>query len=278
MQSNRLAPGHDFAALTAVGHHGGPADSARGWAGAYGLPTAGLAGRFLAAQAAIGCPLIACHTTAADLHGFGVVGDGQLHVTTPSGRSLRSTNEVIVHRRSPMLPVVERGGICLTDPAETAVDVARRVPELDVLAVLDAALSTGIPREHLLAVLESTSAVRGSNQVRQWLAHADSRAESAMESRTRCRLVEAHLPAPDLQVIVAVGTRSFRRIDLGWRRRRVGLEYDGQGFHATAGSMAADRVRHRQLRSAGWTVLYAGESDIVRSPAALMDRLRRLLG
>lgn len=255
---------------TGAGAAGGP------WA-PHCLPDPLLIRRLLVLQSALGEPVVACATTAANLHGFGVLPDPVLHATTVSGRRAASLAGVRMHRLTPHLPLVDLGLVWAVHPAETAIEVARAAAPPDVLAVLDAARRSGVPLDALVSAAEMADATIDLPEVRRLLEHTDPRAESAMESRTRFWTLEAELPPPDLQVLVALSPGVFRRLDLGWRRRRVGLEFDGPGPGAPAGALAGDRLRHRQLRSAGWTVLYATASDVVGNPRPLIRRLRPLL-
>lgn len=247
------------------------------WRVASCRPDPHLVRRLVALQKAVGEPVIASHATAANLHGFGVLADMVLHARTISGRALRVGPDVVLHRDEPRLPIVQRGLILVTDPAETAVDVARSALDSDVLAVLDAARHSGVTLEALTGALDLARGSREIAGVRRWLDHADPRAESADQSRMRWQIVNADLPSPDLQVLVAIAPGGFRRIQLGWRRRRIGLDYDGGGFFTPAGSLARDRHRHRQLLHAGWTMLYATHAHLHRNPAPLLARLRHLL-
>ena len=248
------------------------------WRGAYCYPDPDLVRRLVALQVAVGEPVVASHATAANLHGFGVLADPVLHARTVSGRAFRGGPDVVLHRDEPRRPIVQRGRILATDPAETAVEVAGAAADIDVLAVLDAARHSGVSLEDLTAPLRSRAAAVELAGVRRWLDHTDPRAESAGQSRMRWQLVNADLPIPDLQILVAITPGGFRRIQLGWRRRRVGLDYDGGGFCTPAGSLARDRHRHRQLLHAGWTMVYATEAHIHRNPAPLLTRLQHLLG
>jgi hypothetical protein len=249
------------------------------WRGVYLDSRSDLTTRLRALQASVGREIVACHQTAAQLHGFGVVDDGLLHVTTTDGRSLRRRPGVVLHQAVPRWRLQHHEDILVTDAADAAVDVACAGREIDVLAVLDAALRCGATTSgHLGAAIDRARGRRGIVDVRHWLPHADGLAESGMESRTRFRVLEAGLPPPELQIVVAVAPGGTRRLDLGWRERRIGLEYDGQDFHAGDGSLSRDRRRHNQLTNAGWTIIYATATDIYLDPDPLISALRGLIG
>ena len=117
--------------------------------------------RVLAAALSIGTPVTACLYTAAELHGFGVLGDDTIHVIA-DGVHLRQTR-LIVHSAalSPreLCPIA---GVTATTAARTAIDLARTAPRLDALAVLDAALRTGrvSPREDSLSRFDRETEVQ----------------------------------------------------------------------------------------------------------------------
>jgi very-short-patch-repair endonuclease len=246
------------------------------WRGVYCVPDADLITRLSALQLAVGTPLVACHQTAAALHGFGVLDDGLLHVTTPDGRSVRGRAGVRLHQWVPRATTGTARGLAMTAAADTAVDVAATAAEIDILPVLDAALTHRITGDELIEAVDRAKGRRGIAAVRRWSEFADGRAQSPMESRTRYRLISAGLPAPDLQIRVGVpgGTRW---IDMGWEETKIGLEYDGEDFHNGDGRLARDRKRHNQLTRAGWTIVHATASDIWRHPDPLIDQLRGLL-
>lgn len=235
------------------------------------------ASRLARAELAIAQPLIACHGSAADLFGFDVLNDGLLHVTTLQARSIRSPPGVKVHQMSLRSPRCIRSGIPVVHPADSAIDVAAAASEIDVLPVLDAALRAGVATRQLDEAVSRAGRLRGIQQVRRLLPRASSLAESPMESRARFRIYEAGLPEPDLQVVVPVSDGGFRLLDCGWRRARVGLEFDGQDFHAGDGSLDRDRRRGAQLIAAGWTVVHVTGADVYRNPERFTGLIRSLL-
>ena len=249
----------------------------RCWRGSYSTPQASQLIRLTALQEAIGGQLIACHQTAASLHGFGVLDDGLLHVITPDSRSLRPRQGVVLHQWHPRTPMTRIEGFLVTSAADTAIDVSCSAQEIDQLAVLDAALRAATTRVELSESLERAKGRRGIRTVKHWIAFADAAAESPMESRTRFRALAAGLPAPELQIQVDVPGGS-RWLDMGWRHKLVGLEYDGVEFHSGDGRLARDRRRHNEILRAGWTLVYATAPDIWRQPGPLIAQLRELIG
>ena len=100
--------------------------------------------------------------------------------------------------------------------------------------------------------------------------------DSAFESRFRLSLHEGGLPTPELQVVVTVGRFSYR-IDLGWRRWRVGIELDGRAFHSSADAILNDRRRQNALLTDGWLILRFTWDDLVLRPEQVLATIRDAL-
>lgn len=260
----------------------------RGWVGSGELidlghswlqiPAAGtdISARFARAQAQLREPVALCAQSATEYYGFAVVADPLLHVCTLSGRSISSPEGVLVHQAPPRLPVFESTGMRVVDRAEAAIDTARMARSLDVLAVLDAAVAAGISADDLTIALTLAGRRRGVVQVRRWIDDVAIGSESPMESRTRARVIEYGLPTPSLQV--AILTASGQRFaDLGWQQYRVGLDYEGEEFHAGDGKMAKDRRRHNDITDTGWTMFYPTAVDVYRDYRRLCARAERAL-
>jgi very-short-patch-repair endonuclease len=232
-----------------------------------------------AAALAVGGDLVACHSTAASLWGFDVLGDTTLHFLGPGELVNRRLPGIQVHPSSLGTDdAVLVDGIWCTPPARTACDVVRLTPPIDGLATLDAALRSGAcTREDLAAAAAVQAGLRQVVRLRGLVPHADPRAGSPMESRMRWRFLDARLPAPELQVEVPVGGRN-RYLDVGWDRERVGAEYDGHEAHMTPQQLRDDRHRHNALTGRGWTLLHFTHHDVYRAHRQMVAVTARALG
>ncbi len=93
--------------------------------------------------------------------------------------------------------------------------------------------ATGVTREEVAVVIDAHPGFRGVANVRAVLDLVDGGAESPQESRLRLLLVEAGLPRPETQIVF----RDLRiRVDLGWRRWKVAVEYDASSIGPTPGN------------------------------------------
>ena len=234
-----------------------------------------MANRLTWLELAIQRSLIACGSTAAAVHGFDISDSTTLHVTTDDGRSLHTPPGVFAHQMIPRSRTVRVGQRRVIAAPDTVVDLATGCPSLDRLAWLDAGLRFGISPGELAAAVDDAAKRRGIVAVRALTEFASPFAESPMESRTRQRILESGLPAPELQVQVVAGGQSWR-LDMGWREYRIGVEYDGEEFHTGTGSLGRDRLRHNALLGSGWTTVHVTKSDVYRSPDSFLRVIKNL--
>ena len=222
---------------------------------------------------------VASHETAAALWGADVLATPerrQLTVPRNRGRRVHEVDGVRLHRQDLGAgDVVERGGVRLTAPLRTALDVARARPLLPALVVLDSMLHRGLVTvEELAGGLRQLSSDPRRGAATRACSLADGRAESAFETRTR-HVFWTHGLAPDeLQWKVwDPWTRRWQRADLGWKRARLVGECDGFVFHSGREPFRVDRRRYNAYsRARLWQVHFTWE-DLDDEPY-LVDLVR----
>ncbi len=247
--------------------------------GAYAVEcvAADLACRTKAALLVCGPGLVAGRTTAAALLGFDVIEDDCIHLVGQRGTDAAVQDDLRVHQAAldESDVVVLPNGIRCTSPARTAVDLARLLPRLDALPVVDLVLGMRLCTPHSLsAELSAHSGLAGIVQAREMVALGDGRAESPMESRLRLRAIDGGLPTPEPQVWVcdAIGYAKHR-VDLGWREQLVAGEYDGI-THLARERQRRDRDRHLWLVAQGWQPLYFTDVHVYRRPDVFVAAIR----
>ncbi|MEV0805187.1 DUF559 domain-containing protein [Micromonospora sp. NPDC050200] len=149
---------------------------------------------------------------------------------------------------------------------------------MDALPVLDAAIRSGaVTQGELVAELSAHRALRGVRQARELVPLADGRAECRQESQLRLVLVDGRLPPPEPQLWVhdRDGIRRYR-LDLGYRERRIGIEYDGLS-HLDRERLRHDRDRMNWLHANGWRMRYFTDRDLYRRPAHIVATIRAAL-
>jgi hypothetical protein len=165
-------------------------------------------------------------------------------------------------------------GLPATSATRTIADLARRLPIVEAVVVLDMALHQRFVRIDALRLWANTHAgFRGINQLRRALDLTEPASESPMETRLRMILVLADLPRPAVQLSLYDPAGLFvARPDLCYPAKRLALEYDG-GTHRT--SLVADNRRQNRLLDAGYRVLRFTAADIYQSQASVVALVRR---
>ncbi|MFF2086802.1 hypothetical protein ACFVVM_23765 [Nocardia sp. NPDC058176] len=123
----------------------------------------------------------------------------------------------------------EVDGYPVTTPIRTAFDLARKLPRERAVPALDALCrGAGLAPSAVLDFADGYPRARGCAAVRAVLQQVDPGAESPQESLTRLLLVDHGLPAPTTQIVVRdIAGEFLARLDMGWKKWRVGVEYDG---------------------------------------------------
>jgi hypothetical protein len=173
--------------------------------------------------------------------------------------------------------VVLSGGLRVTSGAQTLLDLAAGLPPAELVAVGDALLRRGVlTRQALDDRLRRADRVRGVVRARECAPLLDGRAMSRPESLLRYWLATSDLPLPEPQLPVCDRRgRVVAHADLGWRRYRVAVEYEGRQ-HADAGQFGRDVDRYSLMAADGWLVLrFAGRH--LSGPAVVVERSRGAL-
>ena len=165
-------------------------------------------------------------------------------LTVASGTDLRHLAGAHLHRAT-VRPedVVEIGGFRVLGVARTVLDIAREHGVVAGVVAADHALHHGLIDENELQdVLAHMTRWPGQQRARATAALADGRAESPLESVSRIRLLEAGLPAPELQVEFCDQNGEYiTKSDYYWPEFGVVGEADGASKYDEEG-----RVRLRQ--------------------------------
>jgi hypothetical protein len=166
--------------------------------------------------------------------------------------------------------ITEIGGIPVTTPTRTAVDLARYTPRFMGLAALDDFCHRGLTDPaQLMACAERFAGGRNIAIARQLIVWAEPLTESPGESWVRLRILDAGFPRPEAQIKMRdAWGREVYRLDLGYRRRRLGLEYDGLENHDSHEDREHDRARRERLeREFGWVTYGFDRGDVLgRNP------------
>lgn len=167
------------------------------------------------------------------------------------------------------------GRMSVTTPARTAFDIGRTRTRWVAVPILDALMNaTRLQPEEVFALAGARPGVRGVNLLRKALEMADGGAESPQETRLRMVLVDAGLPKPRTQIEF----RNLRiRVDMGWRRWKVAVEYDGIQHWNDPAQRSWDIERLARLEAAGWAVVRVSAQMLARHTQLVIERVREKL-
>jgi very-short-patch-repair endonuclease len=168
------------------------------------------------------------------------------------------------------------GGLPLTSPARTALDLAATRPRAELEHVLQEMFVARLvsdrdlqrvvaahPRHPGAAVLRTVLALAGPAS-----GHTRSEAERAFS-----RLVTAAgLPAPRRNVWI-----EGELIDAVWDAQRLVVEIDGAGAHDHSLAFGRDRRRDAKLVAAGWRVIRFTRDQVCEEPILVAVRLAQAL-
>jgi very-short-patch-repair endonuclease len=101
----------------------------------------------------------------------------------------------------------------------------------------------------------------------------DGGAESPQESRLRLVLVRCGLPKPQTQIAFP---DLHIRVDLGWPKWKVAVEYDGVQHWHDSRQRAWDIERIALLEASGWVVVRVSAAMLTH-PEVVVDRVRTKL-
>lgn len=167
-------------------------------------------------------------------------------------------------------------GIVATTPARTAFDLGRRNTLVQAIIRVDAlANATGLHRADIEPLVQRHRGARGLVQLRSVLNLVDGGAESPQETRTRLLLLAAGFPRPNTQIVECDEYGYFiGRMDMGWRRWKVGIEYDGPQHWTDPAIRARDIDRGAELAVRGWTMVRVSRDILRYRPGVFLKRVR----
>ena len=237
-------------------------------------------GRQTAAVLACGPGALLAMWSAAGLHEL-LRWNGRPHVTAPRSRGPRPGIVVHTSRRLSPMDGTQVHGVPVTTWARTIVDLADVLPVVRIARLLEqAAINRVYDHDELLATIERLPGRRGSRRLREALARGDhltpQQTRSLLEAGFLDLVRGAQPPLP--QVRTNVWIPGVGEVDALWSTQRVAVELDGARFHAHAGAIERDAAKTRALQHLGYRVVRLRWADVARDPAALVRRLRGLLG
>jgi hypothetical protein len=221
----------------------------------------------------------ASHQTAAALWELALISAGPQCLTVPRERGRLTVPGWKVYRRDlDPQDVVVLGGIRLTTPLRTVLDLSRSLPLDEAVVAADSALRvTGLKAEQVHATL-SRAWGHHSARARAVAPLVDALSESVLESLLGVVLHLGDVPPPLRQHVVQEADGSFvARVDFCWPHRRLIVEADGFAFHSDRAAYRKDRDRLNALERLGWRVLRFSWEDVRERPSYVVGAVTSCL-
>ena len=178
-------------------------------------------------------------------------------------------------------------GIRISSRSRTWLDMARRLSESELVCMGDELIR--VPRvefegrttpfdtlEGLRLLVARHPNLQGVVRARAALDRMRVGADSAPESLLRLAMEDAGLPEPQLQVALRENDALGPSADLGYRQRRLAVQYDGE-VHLHEAQIFSDKRRNKAFESAGWSVLVFGKEDLADGFTGAIHKIKRAL-
>ncbi|OBB66675.1 DUF559 domain-containing protein [Mycobacterium sp. 852014-50255_SCH5639931] len=165
------------------------------------------------------------------------------------------------------------GGLTVTSPTRTALDLGCWYPTMTAVAAIDAlAGATEIKAADVELLARRYAGRRGIARARRAADLFDPGAQSPKESWLRVVLIEAGLPRPQTQIPALDEFGSvFAYLDMGWEEVKVAVEYDGEQHRSDRWQYTWDVRRLETLERLGWIVVRVVAGD---RPGDIIYRVR----
>jgi very-short-patch-repair endonuclease len=234
--------------------------------------------------AALASDGVVSHRSAAELWGL-TQPSGYVDVSVVPPRKPRLTPPAILHRVADLHPelAVRRGGIPVTDPVRTVIDLGLVLPQWSVRDALSRGITTrlfGVAEIERLRDALGRRGRSGTGVMRRVLEErllTGGGEESLLEARLHA-LVRRHDLAPmTIQHEVWSSGRFVARIDAAYPHLKLAIEVDGFSAHSSPDAFQRDRTRQNRLVALGWTVLRFTWGDVVQHPETVARTIREAM-
>jgi very-short-patch-repair endonuclease len=224
------------------------------------------------------------HESAAVLHNLEMlapVPKGTVMLTrepaAASGRSRRA-NGVIIHDAGlPDAHVTAVGGVRVTTPARTVVDLARVLPFRDAVVVVDSAIrKRKASKAQMRQVLQACCQWPGAAAAGRVIDFSSGLSESPLESSARVLFRDSGLPAPRLQVQFISDDCRSATVDFYWAEYKTVAEADGMLKYNDPDNPRAMRAqfqRDQLLRDLGKKVVHFTWHEVFYEPERIIARI-----
>ena len=228
------------------------------------------------------------HQSAAALHGLWVPSSynlaGSIHLSRshrhPAVRQPGITGHSMRAREGEVIRV---SGIRVSSPARAWLDLARDLSVEDLIVIGDQLLRVPrvafegraepwATRGSMAAMLLLHPNFQGIVRARAALELMRVGADSPPETRLRLAMMHWGLPEPELQVRTDPDDPWSPPADLGYRRWKIAIQYDG-AVHLTVEQQSRDNLRDEVFNVAGWSYFKFNKQDLLNGFARASNKI-----
>lgn len=182
-----------------------------------------------------------------------------------------------MHRSGIPFEACLRGGLRVTSPGRTLLDVAPGLTDDELVVAADHLARIGGSVASLRREVEATARHRAARRVLRALERARDGVDSPQETRLRLGIVASGLPEPDVALVVRDRHGEWLGVvELGYREQRVLIQYEGDAHRTNPRRWRQDIARDEAYLAEGWRLLRATADDVER-PARFCHRLQQAL-
>lgn len=176
-------------------------------------------------------------------------------------------------------------GIPVTAPPRTWLDLAAVLPLNYLIAMGDQLIRQPRPslelrsepyayKDGLRLLIRQHPNMKGVEKARLALDEMRVGADSFPETFLRLALLDVRLPEPELQLRLDPEDPRSPAADMGYRRYRIAVQYDG-AHHLTREQQSRDNRRDEEFRSAGWAYFKVNADDLAEGFDGVIARIKR---
>lgn len=211
------------------------------------------------------------------------------HLIRPEGAAHLARPHVIVHRMKLFEDEVAMlDGIPVTTPERTWLDMAEILSLDEIVAMGDSCVR--VPRlefegratplctiPDLQRMIDRHKGKRGLRKAKEAIGLIRVGADSPQETLLRLALVRAGLPEPEVNMPIIDGEgRSHHQPDLGYRKYRIGIEYEGE-HHGEEEQIVRDIGRSERYAALGWTEIRVSKRHMLNDAKPAVVKIRTAL-
>ncbi|GAA1125111.1 hypothetical protein [Nocardioides aquiterrae] len=218
------------------------------------------------------------HTSGARVRRIAVPDDPFVHVSVTDAKDRRWSPGLKPHVAPPHTEVVVVDGTPVSGLVRNFIELAAILPLVDVVVAGDDMCRRLNIRAAWLRAQLAKSKDYWSPAARYAASYVRNGVGSPMESRLRMLLVLAGFPEPEVNVEIRDENGDvLLQFDLGYRRAKVAIGYDGRRHVEVVDDWEHDITRRDRTDDAAWREVTVVASGVYVDPLSTLDRVARAL-